>query len=161
MLDFSAFMSALGCGLVAGIFFAFSTFVMKALGKIAPSQGIVAMQSINVVVLNPWFLTLFLGTALLCVFAMIASLLQWNQPGSPYLLAGGALYVVGTVLVTILFNVPRNNALAAVAPESPEAARIWRVYLSSWTAWNHVRTGAALAASALFIVAMLLRALAE
>lgn len=57
MLDLATFLSALGCGLIAGFFFAFSAVVMKALGKLPPAQGIAAMQSINVVVINPWFLT--------------------------------------------------------------------------------------------------------
>ena len=56
------FVAAIGCGLVAGIFFAFSSFVMPALGRIAPEQGINAMQSINVAVLNVGFLSLFVGT---------------------------------------------------------------------------------------------------
>jgi uncharacterized membrane protein len=41
--------SALGCGLVAGVFFAFSTFVMNALTRLAPKEGIAAMQSIRLV----------------------------------------------------------------------------------------------------------------
>jgi uncharacterized membrane protein len=39
--------TALGCGLNAGVFFAFSSFVMKALARLQPAQGIVAMQSIT------------------------------------------------------------------------------------------------------------------
>lgn len=66
---------ALGCGLVAGIFFAFSAFVMKALSRLPPGEGIAAMQSINVAVLNSWFMTAFLGTAAACVLALISSLL--------------------------------------------------------------------------------------
>jgi uncharacterized membrane protein len=158
LLNHATLISALGCGLVAGTFFAFSTFVMKALGNLPPPQGIAAMQSINVVVINRWFMTAFLGTAGLCVAVMITSLLQRQDPGSPYLLAGGVLYLVGTVLVTILFNVPRNHALAAVAPATSEAATLWASYLSTWTAWNHVRTIAALAASALFTIAFRLQA---
>ena len=158
MLDLATLLSALGCGLVAGTFFAFSTFVMKALGNLPPPQGIAAMQSINVVVINRWFMTVFLGTAAACLVVMIASLLRWHDPGTPYLLAASVLYLVGTFLVTMLFNVPRNNALAAVAPSSSEAATLWASYLSGWTAWNHVRTIAALAASALFIIAFRFRA---
>jgi uncharacterized membrane protein len=158
MLDLATLLSALGCGLIAGVFFGFSTFVMKALGKLPPPQGIAAMQSINVVVINPWFMTAFLGTGLVCVVVLIASLLRWQDPVTPYLLAGSVLYLVGTVLVTVLFNVPRNNALAAVAPNTPEAAALWASYVSSWTAWNHVRTAAALAASALFTIAFRLQA---
>ena len=154
LLDLATLVSALGCGLVAGIFFAFSTFVMKALANLPPPQGIAAMQSINVVVINPWFLTVFLGTAGVCVIVMIGSLLRWHDPGTLYLLAGSVLYLVGTVLVTMLFNVPRNNALANVAPHTSEAATLWVSYLSSWTAWNHARTIAALVASALFTIAL-------
>ncbi|WP_010496926.1 hypothetical protein [Paenibacillus elgii] len=49
--------SALGSGLIAGLFFAFSTFVMSALARLPAEQGIAAMQSINVTVLNPLFYT--------------------------------------------------------------------------------------------------------
>jgi uncharacterized membrane protein len=54
--------------------------------------------------------------------------------------------------------VPRNNALAVVAPASAEGARLWSTYLSSWTAWNHVRAAAALVAAAAFIIAFRSRA---
>jgi uncharacterized membrane protein len=158
LLGFATLVSAIGSGLVAGTFFAFSTFVMKALGNLPPPQGIAAMQSINVVVINPWFMTAFLGTGLACVGVLIASLLRWQDPTTPYLLSGSLLYLVGTILVTMLFNVPRNDALAAVAPATPEAAALWVSYLSTWTAWNHVRTLAALAASALFTIAFRLQA---
>jgi uncharacterized membrane protein len=149
------FVSALGCGLVAGIFFAFSTFVMRALGSLPPPQGIAAMQAINVAVINRCFMTAFFGTALACVVVMILSLSRWHDTGAAYCLAGSLLYLIGTVLVTMLFNVPRNNALAAVAPASTEGAKLWADYLSTWTAWNHVRTVAALAAAASFTIALL------
>jgi len=146
--------AALGCGLVAGVFFAFSAFVMKALARLPAGEGIAAMQSINVVVLNPWFMTAFFGTAAACVLALITSLLRWHEPGSAYLLAGSVLYLVGSLLVTIVFNVPRNEALAAVAPTDPNGAKLWAGYVASWTAWNHVRMAASLAAAASFSVAL-------
>lgn len=139
--------AALGCGLIGGVFFAFSTFVMKALARLPASQGIAAMQSINVVVLNRWFLGAFFGTGIVCVLLVIAALVQWSV-NSVYLIAGAALYVVGTLWVTIAFNVPRNNALAA------RGAEVWARYVPEWTAWNHVRTAAALAAAASFSLAL-------
>jgi uncharacterized membrane protein len=147
-------LAALGCGLIAGVFFAFSAFVMKALARLPPDEGIAAMQSINVVVLNPWFLTAFLGTAAACVLTVIYSVLRWHEPGAAYLLVGGVLYLVGTLLVTIVFNVSRNEALAGVAPTDPSSASLWTRYVASWTAWNHVRTAAALAAAASFSIAL-------
>lgn len=142
--------TGLGCGLVAGIFFAFSTFVMRALARLQPPQGIAAMQSINITVINPLFMAAFLGTAAACIFLAISSLLKWHQPGAIPLLIGSLLYLVGTVGVTIVFNVPLNDALAVVKPDSPEAASLWTRYLTNWTIWNHVRTVAELAAAALF-----------
>jgi uncharacterized membrane protein len=157
-LDHSLFVvtlvAALGSGLVAGVFFAFSAFVMKALARLPASEGIAAMQSINVVVLNPWFMSAFLGTAVVCLVVLIASPFQWQQPGTAYLLLGGVLYLLGTLLVTIVFNVPRNEALAAIAPTGPGSAGLWADYVASWTAWNHVRTAAALAAAAAFSIAL-------
>jgi uncharacterized membrane protein len=140
-------LAALGCGLIAGVFFAFSAFVMKALARLPATQGVAAMQSINVVVLNPWFLGAFFGTGIVCALLVIAALVQWSM-SSVYLIAGGLLYVVGTLWVTIAFNVPRNNALAA------RGAEVWPRYLAEWTAWNHVRTAAALAAAASFGLAL-------
>jgi len=148
------FFAALGCGLVAGVFFAFSTFVMKALSRLPHGAGIAAMHSINVVVLNSWFMAAFLGTAAACVLAMISSLLRWHDAHAVYLVVGSALYLVGTFLVTVVFNVPKNQALAKVTPADPDGASLWATYLFSWTAWNHVRTAAALAAAASFTVAL-------
>ena len=146
--------SALGCGLIAGVFFAFSTFVMNALARLQPSQGIAAMQSINTTVINPLFMVAFLGTAAACIFLAISSLLRWHQLGAPYLLIGSLLYLFGTVLVTIVFNVPLNEALARVEPGSTDGANLWASYLANWTTWNHIRTAAAIAAAAVLTIAL-------
>jgi uncharacterized membrane protein len=139
--------AVLGSALVAGVFFAFSTFVMKALARLPVDQGTAAMQSINVVVLNRWFLGAFFGTGIACVLLVIAAAVQWGA-NAVYLVAGSLLYLVGTLWVTIAFNVPRNNALAA------RGAEVWGRYVREWTAWNHVRTAAALAAAASFSLAL-------
>lgn len=151
-------LSALGSGLIAGAFFAFSTFVMGALGRLPAAHGIAAMQSINVVVINPWFLGVFVGTAAACAFLVVAALLAWQEPGAMLLLAGALLYFAGTFLATMFFNVPLNDALAAVAPDSSDGASLWSRYLITWTNWNHVRTIAALAASAVLTIALCLQA---
>jgi uncharacterized membrane protein len=121
--------SALGCGLIASSFFAFSSFVMKALSRLPPAQGIVAMQWINIVVINPWFMTALFGTALACVALAVQSLVEWDEPESIYRLTGSAPYLVGTILVTIAFNVPRNDALAAAASDGDDSADLWRRYV--------------------------------
>jgi uncharacterized membrane protein len=143
--------TALGAGLVAGAFFAFSTFIMAALGRIPGPEGIRAMQAINVTVINPWFMTALFGTGAACLAVVVAALVEWDGSYGPYLVAAGALYVFGCIVVTMAFNVPRNNALARATPESAEAAAVWKRYLVEWTAWNSVRTAASLAAAGLLI----------
>ncbi len=146
--------SALGCGLMAGVFFAFSAFVMKALARLPPAQGIAAMQSINVMAITPAFMTAFFGTGVLCGVLAVVALLTWGNARAAWLLVGGLLYVVGAIVVTMAFNVPQNNALAAVAPASAEGAGPWARYVAEWTVWNHVRATACLAAAAALTIAL-------
>lgn len=152
------FAAALGCGLMAGIFFAFSNFVMRALARIAPSQGIAAMQAVNITVLNPLFLLTFMGTGLVCAAAIAVALMYGESHGSGYLLAGGVLYLLGNIGVTAVFNVPMNDALARVDANSKDALRIWQDYLDKWTFWNQVRTVTALCAAAAFTLDMSINA---
>jgi uncharacterized membrane protein len=149
------FAAAIGSGLVAGIFFAFSAFVMAALGRILPEQGIAAMQSINITVLNPAFLTAFLGTGVVCLALAAGSHVWWGQASGKLILAASLIYLVGCIGVTMVCNVPLNDALAAVKPSTPEAAALWLRYLGSWTAWNHLRTVAPLLSAILFMAALL------
>lgn len=148
---------ALGCGLVAGIFFAFSSFVMAALGRLSASEGIAAMNAINVTVINPGFMLAFFGTAVVCITAAAAAALR--GAGDTWLVALAAvLYVVGCIGVTMVRNVPLNNQLAAVAAGTAEAATLWTHYLGTWTFWNTVRTVASTSAAVLLMVALVRRA---
>ena len=153
-LSLVSLVAAVGSGLIAGFFYAFSVCVMKALATLPPSHGVEAMQAINVVVINPWFLTLFVGLVAPCTWLIVASCRSWHDPAARYRLIGSLLYVCGTFFVTMLCNVPRNNALASLAPASPEAAALWASYGPSWTGWNHVRMAASGAASLLFTLSL-------
>ena len=146
--------TAIGCGLIAGVFFAFSTFVISALARLQPSQGIAAMQSINITAINPLFMIALFGTALACLFLAVSVLFKWHQSGAVYLLVGSLLHLIGTIGVTIAFNVPLNDALAIVKPDSPEGNNLWAKYLTSWTFWNHIRTITALLAATLLTIAL-------
>ena len=146
--------TALGSGLVAGVFFAFSTFVMDALARLPAAEGIAAMQSINRAAITPLFMAVLLGTAVAALGLVAWSLATWGERRSAWVLAGGALYVAGAILPTLARNVPLNDALATVDPGGAEAARRWAAYVSDWTTSNHVRGIAALAAAALLTVAL-------
>jgi uncharacterized membrane protein len=146
--------AAVGCGAVGGVFFAFSTFVMPALARLAPAQGVAAMQSVNVAAVRPAFMALLFGTAALAAGLGVHAALTWGDGRSGPVLAAAVLYLVGTVGVTVAVNVPRNDALARVEPGGAAAAQAWSRFLPGWTAANHVRTATALAASVLLAVAL-------
>ena len=131
-----------------------SVSIREQHGISVPGEGIAAMQSINVAAVQPLFMAAFLGTVAACTLLAVSLLLRWHKPGASYLLAGSLLYLAGTFLVTIVCNVPRNDALAAVDPASADGAGLWAGYITSWTAWNHVRTVAALAAAVSHTIAL-------
>lgn len=145
----------LGSALIAGVFFAFSSFVMKALARLPSAEGIAAMQSINEVVLNPTFLGAFMGTAAVSALVAMLAVAGWSVPSAPYYLAGALTYLSGTFLVTGLGNVPLNNRLAAVSRTDPQAILVWEHYLKRWTWLNTVRTMASLVAALLFTLGLI------
>lgn len=149
--------SALGCGLLGGLYFAFSTFIMTALGRIGQAPGISAMNAINAVIQRSLFMPFFFGTTLTALALTVVAIVRWGEPGAWMMLAAGGIYVPGMFVCTMIFNVPLNNALDAVDPAGAEAAPAWARYLTDWTFWNHVRTLACLAASALYIGAIAAR----
>jgi uncharacterized membrane protein len=153
IVNATLFLTALGSGLMAGLFFIFSLCIMTALGRLTPSNGIAAMQSINVTILTGTFLTVFMGTAVLCLALIAAWFVGWLPSGGMFAIAGSLLYLAGIIGVTMFINVPMNDALAAVNPDSSEGAAMWKDYLVNWTMWNHVRTIAGIGALASFVIA--------
>ena len=147
-------LAALGCAMMAGVFFAFSAFVMKALARLPAELGIGAMQAINVAAVTFAFMAALFGTAVGCGALAVWALFAWDERFAPYLLLGSSLYLIGTILLTIAYHGPRNEALATLEPHSAEAESHWRRYLSGWTAWNHLRAATALAAAATLTIAL-------
>ncbi|WP_018977070.1 anthrone oxygenase family protein [Saccharibacillus kuerlensis] len=152
-VDALIFLNALGCGLMAGLFFVFSNSAMTALSRLEDGSGMNAMQAINAAIVNPTFLLLFFGTACLSAVSAAAALLHWQQPGSVWMLAGGLLYLAGGFGVTVICNVPLNNKLAAHRPDTAEGLDFWNQYSLVWTRWNHVRTFCSAAALGCFVLA--------
>ena len=128
-------LATVGSGLMAGLFFAFSTAVMPGLRELPADQARAAMRRINVRIQNPLFLLLFVGTAVLGVIGAFAGEI-----------IAGALYVVGSFLLTMFVNVPMNNRLEKTDDE------YWPTYLSEWTMWNHVRGLACTASLVMYLL---------
>lgn len=142
--------TALGCALNAGVFFAFSSFVMPAFDRLPAEQATSAMQSINLVVVQSALMPLLFGTALLASVAAIGSL-RYGYPARALICAGALVYMAGCIGVTSLGNVPLNDALAKMA--SAEAGAYWPSFSSAWVMWNTVRTAACTGAAILFGIA--------
>jgi uncharacterized membrane protein len=145
----------LGTALVAGVFFAFSSFVMPALERMPAAGGMAAMQSINITAVRAAFMTAMFGTALVCVALLVFAVRDWGRPYAVPMLLGSALYLVGVVALTIFFHVPLNDALAALDPNAPSSAPVWADYLSRWGAGNQARWIAPLAGSACYALALI------
>ncbi|ASR37353.1 hypothetical protein BAY61_22765 [Prauserella marina] len=149
--------AALGAALVAGVFFAFSTFVVAALRRLPAEQGIAVMQAINVTVLRSAFLLVFALTAVLSALLVVVGPLVGDAAGGWWSFAGGVGYLAGSFVLTRMAHIPRNEALGRVDPAGAEGARLWRSFVPVWTAWNHVRTLASLVAAACFVAGLLVR----
>ncbi|MER8371168.1 anthrone oxygenase family protein [Mesorhizobium sp. M1406] len=150
LLPTLVFVAAIGSGIIGGVFFAFSSFVMPGLARMPAAGGIAAMNSINVTAVTPLFMTALFGTALVCLVVGAGAVMGWSQPGSLWLVAGSLIYLIGIVMVTMVFNVPLNDALAVADPASASGSSLWSRYLNEWVMWNHVRTMSGIAALASF-----------
>ena len=144
-----------GAAIVGGVFFAFSSFIMKALARVPSPEGIRAMQSINITVINRSFLGTFFATALSSIVLGWIAVVAWPSPFAMYVVAGAALYLFGTFAVTIFANVPLNNQLADTNPTDGEATAVWMSYLDRWTTLNTIRTVAALLAVLMYTLGLM------
>ena len=149
--------AALSSAAAAGMMYVFSTFVMRGLDRTGPAQAITAMRGINAVANTSWaFLLVYFGATVLAAALGVTAAVQLHRPGSFYLLTGAVLGILAAI-VTMAFNVPLNNHLDGVDPAGlsvADAAREWQAYLSTWTAWNHVRTATGFAAAVLMLIGL-------
>ena len=153
-IPYLTILAAIGSGLMAGLFFAFSNSVMPALARMPVPQGVAAMNHVNAIIQNPLFFVAFFGPALVGLVLTGAALLGLTaRPG--WLVAGALLHLIGNIAITVAVNVPLNNALAATAADPVASAQTWAAYLDRWVWWNHVRAIACTGAMAAFIVALI------
>jgi uncharacterized membrane protein len=150
-------LAALAAAAAGGMMYVFSTFVMRGLDRTGPIEAITAMRGINVAAnTNPAFLLAYFGATILAVIVGIMAVIQFGQPGSAWILAGAVVGVLAGI-ITMVFNVPLNNHLESVDPARlsiADAAIEWQAYLSTWTAWNHVRAAASIVAAVLMLVGL-------
>lgn len=145
-----------GAGVISGLLFAFSNFIMRALSELPNEYGMVAMQRVNDKIINPIFAVLFFGTPLACAIIIAVTIRSMNVDGYLALFLGALAYLVGPLGITMLRNVPLNNKLARTPRENAESE--WPAYQRRWQFWNHIRCYAGVLAT--FLLALGLRNLA-
>lgn len=151
---------SLATALLAGVFLTFSDFLMRSLRRSAPAGGTEAMQRINREVYRSVFMVLFLGMVPISALALGYALLAASEPVATALTCAALLYLLGVFAVTAAGNVPMNQRLDAMPLAGDAAQAYWPAYATGWLRWNHLRSLAALAASASYAVASLLIAAA-
>lgn len=143
--------AAIGAGLMAGVYFAFSSFIMRSFDRLDAADAVDAMNTINEVILRSSFMPLFFGSSLLYLLLVVVALLDWSNPNAPLLLTAGLIYFGGMFLCTVFFNVPLNNRLAKTEEKGIDKSQLWSHYYKYWTRWNHFRTVSSLVACVLSI----------
>ncbi|WFL78302.1 DUF1772 domain-containing protein [Altererythrobacter arenosus] len=154
VIDGLLWFTVISVAIMAGVYFTFSTFVMRSLDEIAAPAGMLAMQSINRVILKSIFLPIFFASSLAAAALVVLTLLEPSVPGAGWALLGSGLYVLGMFVVTVAGNVPLNNRLEATDAKGPDGEAMWATYLARWTLWNHLRTLACTVSLVLLILAI-------
>lgn len=128
-------------GLMAGIFYAFSCAVMPGLRQSDDRTLVMAMQRINVAILNGWFLLVFGGALVLTAATVVLSFASDGRPALPWSIGALVLYAA-TLGVTFRVNVPLNDELVAAGdPDGrTDLALVRQRFERSWVRWNIVRT---------------------
>lgn len=143
LLDRLALTTAVTSAVSGGVLFAFSSFVMPGLRSLPAATAVAAMQEINLAAPRSLFMLPLFGSAVGSLIVGGYGLLAGPHPGRGWLLLGAAAGIA-SIVITMAYHVPRNNVLAGVDPAGPAAGSAWLDYAAGWTAWNHVRTAAAL-----------------
>ena len=148
--------TAVGAGVMAGVYFAFSSFVMQGLRQLPPREAIMAMQTINTAAPKGWLMLPLMGTALASVVLTIQAVVS-RESGWIWLFVGAVLYLASFVL-TVAYHVPHNDALGRVDADAAGAAQTWADYVGGWVRWNHVRALTCVAATGAFVTGLVSRA---
>ena len=152
-------LTATATALMAGLFFAYTFSVNPGLHRLTDSAYLAAMQSINRAIQNPVFFTVFFGTLILLP---LSAWLSYNQlPALRFwlLCAAAVIYAGGVFSVTVLGNVPLNEALDAfiINTATPEQLSAQRSrFEMPWNALNTIRTLASASSIILVIIAYLI-----
>ncbi len=140
--SFVLFGSVVLTGLSAGLFYAWSVSVIPGTQKVVDITYLQTMQSINRAILNPAFFTIFFGSVLFLVTSSVYEF-HSNKVAFWFLVTSSITYLIGTIGVTGLGNVPLNNQLDALNLAeigTDKVTEFRRYYESNWNRLHVIRT---------------------
>ncbi|RYE26114.1 MAG: DUF1772 domain-containing protein [Sphingobacteriales bacterium] len=140
--DILLLLAIVATGLIAGLFYAYEVSVNIAFRQLSDAEYTKAMQAINIAIINPSFMLSFMGTAFLLPIAAFVHR-RSGQRRLLLLIAASLLYIVGTLGVTMMFNVPLNDQLAAFNLQTASAEQVSalrKTFAEPWNQWNTIRT---------------------
>jgi uncharacterized membrane protein len=139
---------------IFGFFYAWVCSTMWGLDAADPRVAITAMQAMNASVRNAVFAPAFFGTPLALTASAVLVLAGGARSSAALFGLSAAIYFGFGLILTMVVNVPMNEALAALPPPANlDAARqIWQDYSPEWQLWNQCRT---LASALSFAMALL------
>ncbi|WP_082216561.1 anthrone oxygenase family protein [Dyadobacter psychrophilus] len=139
----SLVITALLTGLSAGLFYSYSCSVNLGLGKLADVEYLRAMQEINKAILNPIFFISFMGSIIVLVLATWLSYSGQHVFQFKMLLTATVIYMVGVFGLTVMGNVPLNDALAGFdigGATANEIAQKRKLFEQPWNKFHAIRT---------------------
>jgi uncharacterized membrane protein len=154
----SMVLAILAAGLLAGLFYAFSVSVMPGLARTDDRTFVHAMQQINLAIINPWFFLSFFGTPLLIALAWVLHLGS-GRSGVLFWISLAFLAALGTLVITMVLNVPLNNALDAAGrnpDQITDLSTLRESFEGTWVRWNNIRTLTSTAALGFLVWALML-----
>ncbi len=159
MADVSLFISILSAGLMAGLFFGWAVSVNLGLARVSDRTYVSTMQAINRAIVNPLFIAVFMGTAVVLVAAAVVHAVDGQGKRATWLFVAAGTYIFGVLGVTIGGNIPLNDQLEAFDLEGSGDDAISEQrhgYESPWVRWHTARTAASVLALALAALAALI-----
>lgn len=143
---------------LGGVFLAFSDFMMRSLNLVRNQSGIEAMQVINIEIMRSIFMVLFMGLAVISVLLVVYAWLYVDGTPGRLIMLSGVVYIAGVFALTAAGNVPLNNTLAGLEPQTRAALAFWKEsYMTRWISLNSARTIGCFLASGLMLGALLIR----
>jgi len=133
-------LAVISFGLIGGVYFAFSFFVMQSLNNINSLNAIRTMNSINTVILKSPFMLLFFFSTFIAFILFLENFIFYKVLS--YEGFASLIFITGMFLCTAIKNVPLNNKLANFKFDDPlsDSGIEWENYCTNWLKWNHVRT---------------------